>query len=208
MTRIVCISDTHSLHKYVDLPEGDILIHAGDFTKNGAEKAIREFNDWLGELDYKHILVCAGNHDISLEKTPALMEPLLTNCTYLRDSGVEIDGIRFFGSPWVPRFGNWAFMKDEERMRNHWDRVLPDDIDVLITHGPPFEILDETDIGDHVGCKYLRAWLQKNESVKLWIGGHVHEGAGTLKLPNRTYVNAAICNIEYQPVNPPIAIDI
>lgn len=207
--RIVCVSDTHSLHKYIEVPEGDILIHAGDFTKNGKIEAIVDFNDWLGTLPFPRdrILVIAGNHDLSFERTPELVEPLLTNCTYLRDSGVEIDGLSFYGSPWVPKFGNWAFMLEHNQINRRWT-CMPDGIDVLITHGPPHGILDEVEGDGSVGCKHLRAWLQKNESVKLHVAGHLHEAYGVLKLPNRTYVNAAICNLEYQPVNPPIVIDL
>ena len=109
MTRVVCLSDTHGLHRRMpEIPDGDVLIHAGDFL--GLRRDLSDFNDWLGELPHRHKIVIAGNHDSLLQESPELALPALSNAIYLQDSGVELEGLRFWGSPWTPTFMNWWFM--------------------------------------------------------------------------------------------------
>ncbi len=113
MPRIVAISDTHSRHnQFVDLPEGDILIHAGDATVQGKFDEVVEFNRWLGTLPYKHKIFVAGNHDFLFEKSPEMARALMSNAYYLQDSFVVLEGLKIYGSPWQPRFHDWAFNLD------------------------------------------------------------------------------------------------
>ena len=93
--KIVLISDTHCMHDRLEVPDGDVLVHAGDFTWRGRPQEIDEFNRWLEKLPHKHKLVIAGNHDRMFEDNPMRAQSLLTNCTYLQDSGCTIDGISF-----------------------------------------------------------------------------------------------------------------
>ena len=109
--KLACISDTHSLHRRIpDIPDGDVLIHAGDCLGQGTLENIEVLNDWLGTLPHRYKIVIAGNHDWAFQETPELARQALTNAIYLEDSGVEIEGIRFWGSPWTPTFMDWAFM--------------------------------------------------------------------------------------------------
>ena len=141
--RLVLISDTHGLHDRVPkLPQGDILVHAGDFMNAGYDlREVVSFNRWLGEQPFAHRIVCGGNHDRLFENSPELARPLLSNGIYLEDSGTTIAGFSFWGSPYTPAFLYWAFMYPRcEEANVHWDRI-PDALDVLVTHGPPYGIL-------------------------------------------------------------------
>ena len=124
------------------MPEGDVLIHSGDMTRIGHSNEIKDFNRWMGEQDYAHKLCIAGNHDMLFEDHPSVARSLITNCTYLQDSSVTIDGVKFYGAPWQPEFFSWAFnVPRGPEIAAKWYQI-PDDTNVLITHGPPYGILD------------------------------------------------------------------
>ncbi len=205
--RLVLISDTHNLHRKLSIPDGDILIHAGDLTSWGDPKDLRSLNDWLGKLPHQHKLVIAGNHDFCLEQDPQTSEALLTNCVYLRDRALTIAGIKFYGSPWQPEFCHLAFNLDRgSKIRAKWD-LIPQDTDVLITHGPPFGYGDRTAHEEVVGCLDLLAAVRVIQP-KLHVFGHIHEGYGVFNNEHTTFVNASTCDISYGPVNPPVIFDI
>jgi Icc-related predicted phosphoesterase len=206
-TRIVAISDTHNKHRALKIPDGDILVHAGDLTDMGDLADVEDFNDWLGTLPHPQKLVIAGNHDFCLENEPEAAEPLLTNCIYLRDNAVTLDGITFYGSPWQPWFFNWAFnLRRGPEIKAKWD-LIPQAVDVLITHGPPANILDRTYLGKEVGCADLLAAIQRIQP-KYHIFGHIHESYGRLTRGKTEFTNASSCSLEYDPENPPIVIDL
>ncbi len=208
MKEIICISDTHGRHKELNLPDGDILIHSGDFSRGrGSLKEVEDFNDWLGILDFEWIITIAGNHDFPLEKMPEKAEALLTNCIYLRDSEIVIDGIKFYGSPYQPWFHSWAFnLQRGQALADKW-ALIPDDTDVLITHGPPYGILDLTHWDQiSVGCKDLASRVIK-VAPKAHIFGHIHEGYGRLNFSGIEFINASICNPNYK-LNEPIVFEI
>ena len=209
--RIVCISDTHSLHRRMPaIPEGDVLIHAGDSLGQGTLENVQELNQWLGTLPHRHKIVIAGNHDWVFQEDPDSARAALSNAIYLQDSGVEIEGLRFWGSPWTPTFLDWAFMLPRgEPLRERW-RVIPDDTDVLITHGPPKDVGDQVSVGfkcQNVGCEDLRDRLQQL-SVRAHVFGHIHEGYGEYQLGKARLVNASTCTARYTPTNPPIVLDL
>ncbi len=201
--KIVAISDTHSLHWSLNIPEGDVLVHAGDLTNRGILEEVSEFNTFLGTLPHPHKIVIAGNHDFCFEDYRMDCEEALTNCIYLQDQEVTIDGVRFYGSPWQPWFYDWAFnLERGPEIRAKWD-LIPEGIDVLITHGPPYGIGDLTARGDKAGCQDL---LEVAEKLKpdLHIFGHIHEGFGVSYNGVTTFINASSCDHLYQPVNQPL----
>ncbi len=205
--RIVAISDTHSLHQQVTIPDGDLLIHAGDFTRRGREREIRRFNAWLETLPHPHKIVVAGNHDFMFEREPERAQAMLTAATYLRDSGCTIDGVRLWGSPWQPEFFDWAFnLPRGPALAEKW-ALIPDDTDVLITHGPPHQVLDETFAGLAVGCEDLVDALERVRP-KVHIFGHIHEGYGRRDLGRTTFLNASICTLGYEATNAPLVFDL
>ncbi len=215
MPRIVCLSDTHNSNAQIDVPDGDILIHSGDATITGTTEEIRLFNRWFSGLPHKHKIFVAGNHDRLFEREPRSAKMLLDkSVVYLQDSACEIDGLKIYGSPWQPRFYDWAFnlMRGKE-LAEKW-KLIPDDVDILITHGPPNGILDEVprEWGiDYTGCEELRKRVEDIAAfgrLKLHVFGHIHCGYGIDERFGITFVNASNCDEQYHPVQPPIVIDI
>ncbi|NWO07086.1 MAG: metallophosphatase domain-containing protein [Alteromonadaceae bacterium] len=209
--RLVCLSDTHSLHwKIPDIPDGDVLIHAGDSLGQGTLENIADLNDWLGTQPHRHKIVIAGNHDWAFQETPQAARAMLTAAIYLEDSGVEIEGLQFWGSPWTPTFMDWAFMLDRGASLDQKWKAVPGNTDVLITHGPPRGIGDLATVGfrcQNAGCSQLLNRLHEL-SLKAHIFGHIHEGYGEYRLADTRLINASICTERYEPINPPIVLDL
>lgn len=205
--RAVLISDTHTLHDQIKLPEGDLLLHAGDFTNMGELEDVARFNEFLGRQPHAHKVVIAGNHDWSFAMDPARARSLITHATYLEDSEVSAAGLRIWGSPWQPEFMDWAFnLPRGPLLRQKWD-LIPDGIDILITHGPPLGHGDVTFRGEHVGCRDLLEAVRRVRP-RLHLFGHIHEGYGVTRDAYTTYVNASTCTLSYQPSNAPIVVDL
>ena len=195
--RIVIISDTHSRHRQMAraVPDGDILIHAGDFTNCGRVSEVQEFNDWFTSLPHPHKIVIAGNHEVPFDPKvrgrgrfqKATAHPELhkiktfldeSKCVYLEDSAVEVAGIKFYGSPHQPAYGQgWAFNmeRNSEEIRAKW-AAIPDGTDILVTHGPPLGFLDQCSNGDRAGCEDLLREVIGRIKPKYHVFGHVHEG--------------------------------
>lgn len=211
MPKIVCISDTHNLYGQIRVPDGDILIHAGDATNGGTIEEIKSFNCWFAGLPHRHKIFVAGNHDWLFETNRRQAESLLdAGIVYLQDSSIEIENLKIYGSPWQPRFFNWAFnLSRGAEMREKW-RLISAETDVLITHGPPHGILDTVARLDSVeltGCEDLRAKVAEI-NPQLHIFGHIHAGYGTFETNDTKFVNAAVCDEDYQPVNAPVIVDL
>jgi Icc-related predicted phosphoesterase len=202
--RIVCISDTHGLHRKLTLPFADILIHAGDFMVHGRAAAeIDDFNHWLGTLPHRHKIVVAGNHDILFETNPKEARDHLSNAVYLENSGITLEGLRFWGSPITPVLPHMAFAVERGgASKKHWDKI-PVGTDVLVTHGPPLGSLDRDHIlSSRIGCDQLTKAILRIRP-KVHIFGHVHGGYGQEAGPNGTYlVNCAVLN--GTTLNPPM----
>lgn len=198
--RLVIISDTHGLHPWLNMPEGDVLIHAGDWCHGfGSVAEMKRFADWIAEQPYAAKIVIAGNHDFPAQDNEARCRGNFRKrgVHYLRDSGVDIDGVSFWGSPWQPEYGGMAF--NLPRGDDLWDkwRRIPKALDVLITHGPPLGILDNATSPDDlfgedrsVGCKQL---LRRVRQVKpkLHCFGHIHVSHGREEIDGTCFINAA-----------------
>lgn len=205
MIKIVCISDTHMQLSKVKIPKGDILIHAGDLTYRG------DFEELSQELDelalhrskFKHIVIVPGNHDWMAERDPDLMEQMCQarGIILLNHESMQIEGLKFFGSGYTPEFCKWALnVPRGEPLRQKW-AMIPDDTDVLITHGPPKDILDlvPRPKGFRAGCQDLYNRIQQLSNLKLHVFGHLHMNHAVVKLGNIFFVNAAICTESYDP---------
>jgi predicted phosphodiesterase len=206
--RIVCVSDTHNLHDRIALPDGDLLLHAGDATMHGTEAEIAEFDAWLGTVPHRHKVVIAGNHDFLFQTEPAKARRLITNAVYLEDSGVTLEGLSIWGSPWQPWYFDWAFnLRRGAPLRAVWDKI-PAGTDVLLTHGPPRGVLDRVArSGEAVGCEELLEAVERLRP-KVNVFGHIHEGYGREERDGTLFVNASTCDPRYRPVNPPAVIDV
>jgi Icc-related predicted phosphoesterase len=206
--KIVFISDTHGKHDELQLPKGDMLIHAGDVSPRGTLPQMQAFLDWFEKQPFKYKIFIAGNHDFIAERNPVLFESLIpTNCIYLKNSGIEIEGIYIWGSPITPWFYDWAFNRHRGKaIAPYWERI-PENTDILVTHGPPFGILDETVTGFKVGCEELEKRL-KDLNVKIHVFGHIHEAYGVKKVGETTFINASVLNINYKMCNQPVVQEI
>jgi predicted phosphohydrolase len=205
--RIVCLSDTHNLHGKIDVPAGDILLHAGDFSMMGRPNEIAAFDAWLATLPHKHKVIIAGNHDWGFQLKPREARAMIRHATYLEDSEATVEGLRIWGSPWQPDFGDWAFnLPRGSQLAAKW-ALIPTRVDILITHGPPFGIGDEVFDGESAGCRDLLKDLQRVRP-RLHLFGHIHEGYGEHRAEGTIYVNASICDVKYAPVNAPVIVDL
>lgn len=213
MVRICCISDMHSFHRQLVIPECDVLLVAGDLTRNGELSTIDDLCEWMVGLPVKKRIVVQGNHDIELEPRRSQAVAMLNDaCTYLEDSGTEIDGLKIWGSPISPYFFGWRWNRHRgNEIDRHW-QMIPDDTNILITHSPIHGILDEAPRGygqiEHVGCADLLRHIERLKQLKLHCAGHIHECHNHIERNGVHYVNASSCNREYKPVNPPIIIDL
>lgn len=213
--KAVFLSDTHNLHDRIEVPEGDLLVHAGDATMRGRLEEVLAFDAWLETLPHRHKVVVAGNHDFLFERRPGEARQALRNAVYLQDSGVEIEGVAIWGSPWQPWFHDWAFnLPRGGSLREVWS-LIPEGTDLLVTHGPPYGILDEVvptphapaPPDPHVGCEELLAAVRRIRP-RVHLFGHIHEAYGMEVHDGVTFVNASNCNRAYQPVNPPIVLEL
>lgn len=209
--RVVCISDTHERHEEIALPAGDLLICAGDITANGRLTSLERFARWMNRQPHRHKVLIAGNHDFCFEEKPDLARQVLRDCapgvSYLQDSAIVIEGLRVWGSPWQPRFFDWAFNLDRgEALAEKW-ALIPDDTDILVTHGPPFGVLDVTPAGMRVGCEALAQRLETLR-MRLHVFGHIHHSYGVLEHASRVSVNASTCDEGYQARHAPIVVDL
>jgi len=198
--KIVFISDTHGQHDLIDLPPGDLLIHGGDFA-NSREMPIGEytsFERWWREQKFKYKVFIAGNHDGLFDHNPHVARSLFNKVAdgvYLENSMVEIEGIKIWGTPWVNQWRNliWAFADDEAGLLRRFSHI-PEDIDILISHGPAYGILDKNESGVPSGSKCLDLII-KNIKPKYVLSGHIHESYGVHKEDGITYMNGSICGI-------------
>lgn len=205
--RIVCQSDTHGLHARLSVPDGDVLVHAGDFSMNGRPQEIERFDRWLAALPHRHKIVVAGNHDFLFEHEPTRARALLPSAIYLRDELAEVAGLRVWGSPWQPWFFDWAFnLPRGPELAAKW-ALIPDAVDVLVTHGPPFAVLDRTASGEEVGCRDLLHALARVRP-RLHVFGHIHEAYGRHERDGTVFVNASNCDLRYQAVQPPVVVEL
>lgn len=217
--RILAISDTHNKHlqipsRFIENSDNsvDTIVHAGDVSSRGYKGEIIDFLKWYNELNFKNKILIAGNHDFYFEEGKpediAAMLAEYPNITYLNDSGVEIDGVKFWGSPVQPWFYNWAFNRKGTDICKHWD-MIPNDTHVLLTHGPVKGYLDMTQQGESVGCPYLLEKISQMSNLKLLVSGHIHEAYGMIDFPDGgIFLNASVLNLRYEMVNLPIQVEI
>ena len=207
--KIIFISDTHGQHrKLKNLPKGDLIIHGGDVSKMGRDHDVEDFIHWFLRLDYAHKIFIAGNHDFYFEEYSMnfIQKKLTSNCHYLCNSGVEIEGIKIWGSPITPNFLDWAFNEERGKSINEFWKKIPLDTDILITHGPPKGILDKTVPGQNVGCKELLKSLKKIKP-KFHLFGHIHESYGEEIINETRFINGSLLDENYRLVNEPKKFD-
>ena len=242
--RITGISDTHNKHKQLNgkLPGGDLLIHSGDITSLGRKHEVSDFIKWFGKQDYTYKVFIAGNHDMSFDRERLLRDKLAffegkenwdtecaegkpewlkdmlgsldSNTFYLEDTGIDIEGIKIWGSPYSPSFGRgWGFNKDRGYdIAQCWNQI-PIDTDIVITHTPIYGYNDRAlNTNENVGCSDLYHRLHEVKP-HLHFAGHIHEGYGYGTIPYKDEwgdiytFNPSTCNLRYEAINKPISFD-
>jgi Icc-related predicted phosphoesterase len=223
--KVTLISDTHTRHRHLgeDLPGGDLLIHAGDFMNSGySPYEAEEFFNWLDKINnYDFKVFIAGNHDRWMENESETARGILTGhktIEYLQDDWMIVgDGdphdpntktAKIYGSPWQPEFFNWAFNlpRNGEEMKARWD-AIPDDTDILVTHGPPHGYLDVPGGQSiRVGCEMLRSRVDELKP-KIHVFGHIHGSHGYYYNGHTHFFNAAVLDERYNYTNKPFTFD-
>ena len=204
MIKHVLIADTHGRNDLLDgLPDGDVLIHCGDSTKYGSRVGLFAFCKAFGVLPHKDKILIAGNHDGCFIKHPEEAPAIVRDAGihYLQDEGITLNGLNYWGIPWVPQFGEWAFMGDEVFLRNKWASI-PLGVNVLISHGPPKWILD-----DGVGSISQYTFVN-SLAPELNVFGHIHEGYGLKHIKRTAFINCSLLNLRYESVNAPVVFDL
>lgn len=227
MTRIVATSDVHGmLHEIEDFPDGDVLVLAGDVLTNfysvaakwsDAERqlqALDELATWVtDQMPHRKVVLVAGNHDHVFQLEAKKARKVLADypkIVYLEDAGAEVCGLRFWGSPWQPEFHGWSFNlpRDGDQIKKAWAKI-PSGLDVLVTHGPPFQILDSS---PEVGCHEVgdRLLLERVRAVKPrhHVFGHIHGAYGRKVIGETEFLNVAACDESYMPVQRPMVFDV
>jgi predicted phosphohydrolase len=198
--RIVAVADTHLYQADLGtLPAGDVFIHAGDLLRGGTLEELRSLVPWLVALPHPHKILVAGNHDWcfarSLAETLAVLGP---GFIYLQDSGITVDEVRFWGSPWQPEYNHWAFnLPRGEALAERW-RLIPEQTDVLITHGPPRGIGDRAGMARREGCEELLKAVGRVRPI-LHLFGHIHEDGGLWRVGETTFANVTTWESERGP---------
>jgi Icc-related predicted phosphoesterase len=221
MTKIVAFSDTHGQHWALrgkwKIPDGDILIFAGDYTAGDIGKySVREWLKWLDSQPFEHKIFVSGNHDGAAQKWPREFWDMVKefpSVTYLEDEEVTIQGLTFWGCPWTPTFFNWHFMATEDEIAEKL-KPVPENIDVLITHGPPDSVLDKNDGGVHCGSTALMDRISRVHPL-VHIFGHIHQQEfAPVRATYRngefwtTFCNVGVLDEEYKLVRGPMEIEI
>lgn len=210
--KLVMLSDTHAKWKKLVIPECDVLISAGDYSFRGERHLVKNFHEWLNKQPAKHIISVQGNHEVEVEKdfqnAKQLALSVCPRVQFIDEGEVVIDGVKFYGSAITPWFYDWAWNRWRgPDIKKHWDRI-PDDTQVLITHGPPAGFLDIVYHADgmtpkeRVGCMDLADRIKELKQLKLHVFGHIHGSTGETHFNGVTYINASICDEMYKPTNP------
>lgn len=231
MTRIAMISDMHGNLNF-KVPEADLLLIAGDICPASHSPYISvgmqrnwlnsKFKKWVDEQPVEYVIFIAGNHDWIWEVSKSEVPMWIPKSTcdlgmiegnklaYLEDDWIRHEGLKIYGTPWQPPFNNWAFNKDVEQLKRHWDNI-PEDVDILLTHCPPYGILDETQHPsypkEHIGDENL---LDRIKDIKptLSVFGHNHGENGRVDQDGIIFVNCAMVDERYKLTREPIIVEI
>jgi Icc-related predicted phosphoesterase len=176
-------------------------------SKRGGMAEMENFLNWYESLPFTHKVFTVGNHDFLAETSPSLFRKLIPdNCVYLENSDVVIEGIRIWGSPITPWFYDWAFNRQRGAdIAKYW-ATIPEGTDIIVTHGPVYDILDRTTRGDLTGCEDLRAKIEAIKP-KYHVFGHIHEAYGMRQVGDTTFINASVLDEQYRMANAPIVLD-
>jgi len=196
--RIVAVADTHLFHGDLDVPDGDLFVHAGDLCRGGDLEELRAAAEWIASLPHRHKVIVAGNHDWAFVYEPAGARIAMAGMHYLQDSEITIEGLRVYGSPWQPAFHDWAFNLPRGSALAHVWAKIPHGIDVLVTHSPPAGFGDRSPVGGRAGCDDLLARLSVVRP-RLHLFGHIHQDGGVWQHEGMVLANVTTWECERAP---------
>lgn len=226
--KVTFISDTHTRQMNMKpLPGGDILIFSGDAMSSGYSPIeLTNFIEWIKVQPYKYKICVAGNHDRYCEAYPVyvikdMFEKYYDDgVRYICDELIDVEGLKIYGTPYQPYFCGWAFnVSDEDKLYNIYKQI-PEDVDIFVTHCPPYDILDKSHVvrtiwgmngEEPLGSEVLTEVLNElgEHKPKYVAFGHIHgDGGKTIEIEGTTYINASVCDEKYQPVNDIVTLDI
>lgn len=201
--KVIALSDTHMQHEKLVVPEGDVIIHAGDMLNYGNVEELVWFSKWWNKLDFKYKLIVPGNHDWVFQKDEQCARELLAGTEVLIDQEVDVEGLVMYGTPWQPMFNEWAFNLPDHIRASKFQSIP--ECDVLVCHAPPFGFCDVLPRGEHVGDREMVKVLPRVR--KAVVCGHIHHGRGVEEVDEKLTVwNVAICDEGYRPVGNPVEI--
>ena len=208
--KLALLSDTHMRHRSIAVPEVDVVVHAGDFSRRGTRDEALAFLRWFSALPAGAKVLTAGNHEYWAEADPAGMRALARahGVTYLEGEAADVAGLRVWGSPITPTFGRMAFNRPRGApIRAHWE-AIPAGLDLLVTHGPPRGAGDRTFFGMRVGCADLLDVVRERRPA-VHVFGHIHEGAGEARVAGvgTRFLNVASSRL-LGGTRPPVVIDL
>jgi|WetSurSiteA1Bulk_404760.scaffolds.fasta_scaffold06411_4 Icc-related predicted phosphoesterase len=209
--KIVAFSDIHGqqnkqLTEWFNNNPADLLLFAGDLQRNQTDFGMN-FVAWVHSLPYTKKVLVFGNHDgNSADVMNFIKNNNLTDIVFLNNESITVDGIKIFGSPHSVLYGSWWFMMKDEELASLWKKI-PDDTDILITHGPPLGILDDTIDGFTTGSKTLLRRVFELQQLKYHIFGHIHESHGKREIGERTFMNVSLLDEQYRFKNKPVIFD-
>ena len=215
--KLAIISDVHGRWSKLDIPEVDILISCGDYSFTGEKHMVKDFHAWMNKQETGYFISVQGNHEKWVQKNfseaKEIAEKACPGVHFIDHGAVEIEGLKIFGSAWTPWFHDWAWNAYRgPEIKRYWD-MIPDNTQVLATHGPPAGILDVVHYADgtpkeRVGCQDLMNRIGELPDLKLHCFGHIHSSHGEQYFNGVKYVNASICDESYYPSNPVTIIEI
>ncbi|UJR79937.1 metallophosphatase domain-containing protein [Sandaracinus amylolyticus] len=202
--RVVAVADTHTFEHELWVPDGDVLVHAGDMLRGGTLEELEGVARWIRALPHRHKVIVAGNHDVCFEHMSSRSRALAmigaddpsSGVVYLEDSGVEIEALRIWGSPWQPAYHDWAFNlpRGSSELAAKW-ALVPSGIDVLITHGTPCGIGDRGPTSGRHGCERLREAMPRIRP-RVHLFGHIHQDGGAWTIDGTLHANVTTWECE------------
>ena len=201
---VVLMGDTHEYHRDVGVPDGDLLIYVGDITRRSfSSRAVEDFDEWLGQLPHRWKVVIPGNHDYGFADPS--WQNLITNAILLINDGVELLGLKIWGTP-ITQVDHGFFGGETAADREGQFKRIPADTDLLISHGPPYGILDrEYNSMNPQGCRELLDAVHRVKP-RLHAFGHIHGGYGVAQVGRTSFVNAAVAGCHGKPEKNPLLL--
>lgn len=205
--RIVCFSDTHGLEDQIQIPDGDALIFCGDLCCGGRIEEYYRFAQFMRKQKHSLKIIVAGNHDWLFQREPQQAKQIFEGVTWLHDNAISIGRDTIYGTSWQPTFFNWAFNRTEQELSELYSRIFFETT-VLVTHCPPYEVLDVNRDGQNCGSVALKERANNLPYLRYHLFGHIHGNWGEHFDGKCSSINCCVLTENYTVYRKPIVIDL